>query len=69
MRGFSEINLIKFRSSLSQVNWSNELIDEDPNALFDAFASKYHRHFEGCFPFRTIKQKILKGLHGLAKDY
>ena len=62
MRDFSEINFIKFRSSLSQVNWSNALIDQDPSALFDAFTSEYRGHFEGCFPLKTTKQKTSKQL-------
>ena len=62
MRDFSEINLIKFGSSLSQVNLSNSLIDQDPNALFDAFASEYRGHFDGCFPFKITKQKTVKEL-------
>ncbi len=48
-RDFSDENLFKFRSCLSQVNWTG-VTGQDPNTTFDAFLSEYNKHFESVFP-------------------
>ena len=54
-RDFGEENLTNFHTSLSQVDWSNVVVGQDPNIQFNAFASEYNTHFEECFPHRKIK--------------
>ena len=54
-RDYNDINFNKFQSCLSQVNWSSILTDQDPNEMLEIFDSEYSRHFEHCFPLKTIK--------------
>lgn len=53
-RDFGEENLINFHTSLSQVDWPNVVVGQDSNIQFNAFASEYNTHFEGCFPLKKI---------------
>jgi hypothetical protein len=51
-------NLFKFRSCLSQVDWTGVVSGQDPNTTFDAFLSEYNKHFEKCFPVKTLKPNL-----------
>ena len=73
---FREENLTNFYTSLSQVDWSNVVVGQDPDIQFNAFASEYNTHFEECFPLKIIKLNrsnksmtpwISKGLLGSIK--
>ena len=54
-RDYNDLNIIKFQTKLSQVEWTRVLIGQDPNRLFDVFAEEYYRHFEDCFPLKISK--------------
>lgn len=56
IRDYNELNLIKFRTSLSQVDWCSVVVGQDPNERFDAFDVEFHRHFDDCFPLKISKQ-------------
>lgn len=57
-REFTERNLLKFQTALSQINWFNVLSDQDPNDLHLSFANEYSKHFEECFPIKTFKSNL-----------
>ncbi len=57
-RDFSDKNLFKFRSCLSQVDWTGVVSGQDPNTTFDAFLSEYNKHFEKCFLVKTLKPNL-----------
>lgn len=54
-RDYNDLNIIKFQTKLSQVEWTRVLIGQDPNRLYDVFAEEYYRHFEDCFPLKISK--------------
>jgi hypothetical protein len=54
-RDYNEQNLIKFRTSLSLVDWTSVIVGQDPNKLFDSFSAEYNKHFEDCFPLKISK--------------
>ena len=43
---YSEQNLTKFRTSLSQMDWTSVVMGQDPNKSFDSFSTEYNKHFE-----------------------
>ncbi len=57
-RDFSDENLFKFRSCLSQIDWTGVVSGQDPNTTFDAFLSEYKKHFEKCFPVKTLEPNL-----------
>jgi hypothetical protein len=54
-RDYNDLNIIKFQTKLSQIEWTRVLIGQDPNRLYDVFAEEYYRHFEDCFPLKISK--------------
>ena len=54
-RDYNDLNIIKFQTKLSQVEWTRVLIGQDPNRLYDVFAEEYYRHFADCFPLKISK--------------
>ena len=59
-RDYSEQNLTKFRTSLSQVDWTSVVMGQDPNKSFDSFSTEYNKHFEDCFPLMISKNSSRK---------
>ena len=59
VRNYSEANVNIFRTCLSEINWSDLLSDQDPQAAYNKFHSKYSSLHEKCFPWkkRCKKQK------------
>ena len=55
-RDYNKLNLSKFQTSLSQVDWTSVVVQQNPNDAFDAFAGEYQRHFENCFPLKSNKR-------------
>ena len=55
-RDYNEPNFTKFQRKLSQVDWNGVLVGQDPNEIYDSFAAEYHRHFDDCFPLKTIRR-------------
>ena len=54
-RDYNDLNIIKFQTKLSQIEWTRVLIGQDPNRLYYVFAEEYYRHFEDCFPLKISK--------------
>ena len=59
VRNYSEANVNRFRTCLSEINWSDLLSGQDPQAAYNKFHSKYSSLYEKCFPRkkRFKKQK------------
>ena len=59
VRNYSGANVNRFRTCLSEINWSDLLSDQDPQAAYNKFHSKYSSLYEECFPWkkRSKKQK------------
>ncbi len=55
-RDYNKLNLSKFQTSLSQVDWTSVVVQQNPNDAIDAFAGEYQRHFEECFPLKSNKR-------------
>ena len=54
-RDYNKLNLSKFQTSLSQVDWTSVVVQQNPNDAFDAFAGECQRHFEDCFLLKSNK--------------
>ena len=59
VRKFTDENLRKFNENVSNTNWSS-LLDEDPNMAYNNFIDEYSRIYNGCFPLKAIRGKLLK---------
>lgn len=57
VRNYSEANVNRFRTCLSEINWSVLLSDQDPNVAYNKFHSKYSSLYEECFPWKKRCQK------------
>ena len=62
IRDTSEIRVNEFRLKLENTNW--DFSDQansanDPNAAYNIFIDKYNGLFDTCFPFKTVKGKVL----------
>ena len=57
VRNYSEANVNIFRTCLSEINWSDLLRDQDPQAAYDKFHSKYSSLHEECFPWKKRCKK------------
>ena len=57
VRNYSEANVNIFRTCLSEINWSDLLSDQDPQAAYNKFHSKYSSLHEECFPWKKRCKK------------
>ena len=69
VRNYSEANVNRFRTCLSEINWSYLLSDQDPQAAYNKFPSKYSSLYEECFPWKEKVQKTKKKLYFLRGLY
>ena len=54
VRNYSEANISRFRTCLSEINWSDLLTDEDSNVAYTKFHSKYSTLYDECFPWEKV---------------
>ena len=55
-RKIYDITINTFKSKLIQADWSNVLLEEDPQSAYDVFHAKYITLYNSCFPHITIKK-------------
>ncbi|CAB4007969.1 Hypothetical predicted protein, partial [Paramuricea clavata] len=55
-RDFSDSNISKFRSHLTNVNWEN-LPNQDADSAFDAFQYEFSRLYDLSFPSKSVRAK------------
>ena len=56
-RNYSEVNITRFRTYLSEIDWSDVLGDRDPEISYNKFHSKYSILYEECFPWKKRSYK------------
>ena len=54
-RIFSQTNIEKFSSSVSQHNWDSVLNTDDPQVAYTTFYNDFITLYNDCFPLKTIK--------------
>jgi len=60
-RVFSEANNERFRSSLSDTDWSSIIsVSSDPSVSFDSFIAHFKKIYDDCFPIKVIKKRKSK---------
>lgn len=60
VRDFSSENLVKFRSCIESLSFSNIYNTDDPNTAYNEFINLFKLFYELCFPFKKICVNSLK---------